>query len=204
MKSMRQMEAMQQIRPPQSFRGKTHSGRAALFFGLFFGVTSGIIDAIYFFLLSHTHFSLGKGIPPYLWPKSENAPYFNVFWTFLYNIPIYILLSLVFLLVGFLTTYTTRKLAKHVAATFWTGVSYLALHCLLATYFVFSEEIYGQLGSMSTPPVARDILIPALLYSVVAGLILTVLGLGLSKLGGLLARGSFLRAESPGEPLSRF
>src|SRR5262245_31994601 len=108
MKSMRHMEAMQQTRPPQSFRGETYSGRTALFVGLCFGVASGMIDAVYFFLLSHKHFSLGKGIPPYLWPAGDNAPYFNVFWTFLYSIPTYILLSLVFLLVGFITTYTTR------------------------------------------------------------------------------------------------
>ncbi|HET8845652.1 MAG TPA: hypothetical protein VFN35_29560 [Ktedonobacteraceae bacterium] len=204
MKSMQQMEAMQQIRPPQSSRWKIHSGRVALFLGLFFGVGSGIIDTIYAFVVVHKHVLLREDIGPYLWPENINKPYFNVFWTFLYNIPIYILLFLIFFLVGFVTTSLTRNLSKHVAVTIWTGVSFLVLHCFLATYLVFSEGIYGQLGEASTPIVARGVLIPAILYSVVAVLILTVLGLGLSRLGGLLARASFSRAESPSEPLPRF
>jgi hypothetical protein len=197
------MEAKQHIRPPQTVRKTPHRGRAALFFGLCFGVASGIIDTLYFFLLAHTRLSWGEDIPPYLWPGSANEPYFHVLWTFLYNLPMYILLALVFLLVGFLLTSLTHERTKYVAATCWTGVAYLALHCLLGTYFVFYQEIQGQFGELGSETVARGILIPALLYNVVAGVILTVLGLGLSRVGGLLATAVFSRAASPEKSLSR-
>ena|ERR1051326_4737880 len=162
------MEAMQQRQSP-AFQEHPHAGVAALIFGLLFGVVFGIIDAGYFLLIVHTRFSLGEDIPPYLYPQSENAPYFNIHWTFLYNLPMYILLALVFLLVWFLMTSITRKRVVYMATAFWTGSAYLALHCVLATYFLYHEEIEGTLGSLSTGTVARGVLIPALLYSVVAG-----------------------------------
>lgn len=184
LESMQRMESTQQTKPPRPLLKQPHLRRIALFFGL----ATGIIDFIYSGLLSHSHFSFGERIPPYLWPNSIYEPPFNVFLTFLYNLPIFLLLLLVFLVVGFIATYKTKRVSMHVSLVFWTGVPFTVMDFLLGKDFVFMGEVYGQLGEASTPVVAREVLLSALLYSLVAGLILIIIGLGISKLGGLLAK----------------
>ncbi|HET8842410.1 MAG TPA: hypothetical protein VFN35_13145 [Ktedonobacteraceae bacterium] len=163
------------------------SSHADLVIGLTFGLVTGIIDFVYSYLLSRHDTFFGLGIPFRLYPGRAEEPYFHVFWNFFENIPIYLLLALVFLLIGSLRRSQTKKEGVYASAVTWTVFPFLVMDFFMANMYVFSYKVFPQLGELARIEVARAVLIPALLYSLVAGVILIFLGLSLSWLGGRLA-----------------
>jgi hypothetical protein len=166
-------------------------GKSALQYGLIFGGIIGLIDVLYSYLLSVANIpvlgalsSALSSLPPFL---------FSIIYAFIVSIPIYILLFVSFLLAGLFAARKSKRAASGTMAGLIVGGIYVLVDLLFATLLLLYLVTFPQIAEY-TPPASMastesSILIPAISYSIVAGLILIGIGCLVGLLGGLMGRG---------------
>jgi|SRR5581483_2921684 len=165
-------------------------GKVSLIYGLIFGLIIGIIDIIYSYVLDATNLPFVQA----LYQAFASLPYTlsSTIVAIILSLPIYFLLLLAFFLVGIFASNKAKKVNAGLLAALWTGVVFVAMDFLVATILLFYlvvVPLYKNTPGMSAADLANLInssLIFNISYSLTAGLILIVLGLGIGALGGLL------------------
>lgn len=182
-----QQPAFPQVPLSQASRG----GKAALLYGLIFGGGISLIDVLYSLLGDNGTITWYYGIlvPLYRLPFFLSTALSGI----IVGIPIYILLLVAFLLAGLLAARTSKRASSGLIAGLLVGGLFLVVDVFIATIVLDLVIVFPQIAA-TTPhaelaSVESSFLIPGIIYSIIADLILLGIGVGIGALGGAMGKG---------------
>jgi hypothetical protein len=177
------------------------SRKFGLLFGLLFGLIMGSVDIFYWIILSVIKIPIEQPLADTLSNLFNHSALTSVIYATIMSLPIYFLLLITFFLAGFLASRKTKKGSTGLLAALWTGVVYAILDIVgsrvllsLITIPKLTQDL-GTTSAANIQQIETSLLTFSFFYTLIAGLIVIGIGVGIGALGAFLGKRTKKGAE---------